>query len=306
MTPQEFTAFVANQVKEWYQPVKDSGAKLNGAPNLHPRGRRLARGGRRGHAGRDPARRKRIAGGISAKGLLEVNERVAPGRYEAVFTSATGRPARSAARRAVSRSGALRIRHRRPGAALPPAVQVHPVGLFVLPRRRVNVSVVGSLSPRLADPHRPLGAHRGRHRVDRRVVLFHLARQPPRSVRASATPNLAGELYAIHGGGFYRAQKYRLAPAELPKTLHWFKWEAYWTWITGFALLVLIYYLNPELYLIDPAVMQLSPARRSASGSPAWSLALPSTRAFAALRWQERNRACRGASLVSQRDWLGP
>jgi len=68
----------------------------------------------------------------------------------------------------------------------------------------------------------------------------------------------AGELYAIHGGGFYRAQKYRLAPAELPKTLHWFKWEAYWTWITGFALLVLVYYVHADSYLVDPAVMKLS------------------------------------------------
>jgi uncharacterized membrane protein len=73
-------------------------------------------------------------------------------------------------------------------------------------------------------------------------------------------PAFAGELYAIHGGGFYRAQKYRVAPDALPPTLHWFKWEAYWTWITGFALLVLVYYLNPQQYLIDPAVMPLSPA----------------------------------------------
>jgi uncharacterized membrane protein len=73
-------------------------------------------------------------------------------------------------------------------------------------------------------------------------------------------PQFAGELYAIHGGGFYRAQKYALAPAELPKTLHWFKWEAYWTWITGFVLLVLVYYVNAEIYLIDPAVMKLSTA----------------------------------------------
>jgi uncharacterized membrane protein len=72
-------------------------------------------------------------------------------------------------------------------------------------------------------------------------------------------PAFAGELYAIHGGGFYRAQKYRLAPGELPQTLHWFKWEAYWTWLTGFALLVLVYYLNAELYLIDPQVLKLSP-----------------------------------------------
>jgi uncharacterized membrane protein len=73
-------------------------------------------------------------------------------------------------------------------------------------------------------------------------------------------PKLAGELWAVHGGGFYRAEKFRVAPDELPKTLHWFKWEAYWTWITGFVLLVLVYYLSAELYLIDPAVMKLSPA----------------------------------------------
>jgi uncharacterized membrane protein len=77
-------------------------------------------------------------------------------------------------------------------------------------------------------------------------------------LESAKDPAFAGELYAIHGGGFYRAQKYRLAPPELPRTLHWFKWEAYWTWITGFVLLVLIYYLGAELYLVDPAVMQLS------------------------------------------------
>ena len=74
----------------------------------------------------------------------------------------------------------------------------------------------------------------------------------------SRDPRLAGELWAIHGGGFYRAEKYKLGPAQLPATLHWFKWEAYWTWITGFALLVLMYYVNAELYLIDPTVMPLS------------------------------------------------
>ena len=78
-------------------------------------------------------------------------------------------------------------------------------------------------------------------------------------LEAAKDPAFAGELYAIHGGGFYRAQKYRVAPDSLPTTLHWFKWEAYWTWITGFALLVLVYYLNAELYLIDPEVMKLSP-----------------------------------------------
>jgi uncharacterized membrane protein len=77
-------------------------------------------------------------------------------------------------------------------------------------------------------------------------------------LEASADGEFAGEIHAIHGGGFYRAQKYRLAPRQLPKTLHWFKWEAYWTWITGFALLVLVYYLNVDVYLVDPAVMKLS------------------------------------------------
>jgi uncharacterized membrane protein len=77
-------------------------------------------------------------------------------------------------------------------------------------------------------------------------------------LESSKSGEFLGELHAIHGGGFYRAQKYRLAPAQLPGRLHWFKWEAYWTWITGFALLVLVYYLKPELYLVDPAVMRLS------------------------------------------------
>jgi uncharacterized membrane protein len=71
---------------------------------------------------------------------------------------------------------------------------------------------------------------------------------------------LAGELWAVHGGGFYRAEKFKLAPAQLPARLHWFKWEAYWTWITGFALLSAMYYANAELYLIDPQVLPLSKA----------------------------------------------
>jgi uncharacterized membrane protein len=79
-------------------------------------------------------------------------------------------------------------------------------------------------------------------------------------LEASNNPKLAGDLWAIHGGGFYRVEKYRLGPAELPKTLHWFKWEAYWTWLTGFALLVVLYYANAELYLIDAAVMPLGKA----------------------------------------------
>jgi uncharacterized membrane protein len=81
--------------------------------------------------------------------------------------------------------------------------------------------------------------------------------QPP--VRAEdAARGVGGELWAIHGGGIYHAQKYRLAPEVMPATLHWFKWEAYWTWMSGFSLLTLLYYVNAEAYLIDPAVMALS------------------------------------------------
>ncbi|MSQ55750.1 MAG: hypothetical protein EXR31_10330 [Betaproteobacteria bacterium] len=69
---------------------------------------------------------------------------------------------------------------------------------------------------------------------------------------------VAGELWAVHGGGFYRAEKFAVAPGAVPQRLHWFKWEAYWTWFTGIALLALIYYGGAGSYLIDPAVRPLS------------------------------------------------
>jgi uncharacterized membrane protein len=68
-----------------------------------------------------------------------------------------------------------------------------------------------------------------------------------------------GALWAIHGGGFYEVSKHRLEPGRLPKTLHWFKWEAYVTWMSGIALLVLVYYLNASTYMVDPQVSSLSP-----------------------------------------------
>lgn len=70
---------------------------------------------------------------------------------------------------------------------------------------------------------------------------------------------VAGQLWSIHGGHFYRVLKYEVAPAQLPKTLHWFKWEAYLTWITGFVLLGLVYYLDADQFLIDKSVRELSP-----------------------------------------------
>jgi uncharacterized membrane protein len=68
-----------------------------------------------------------------------------------------------------------------------------------------------------------------------------------------------GELWAIHGGGFYNPQKYLNAPPSLPPHLHWFKWEAYFTWMAGFALLCVQYYWGAELYLIDKSVLDMSP-----------------------------------------------
>lgn len=78
-------------------------------------------------------------------------------------------------------------------------------------------------------------------------------------VRQSAdqVPGSDAELWAVHGGGFYRVLKYERPPA-LPDTLHWFKWEAYTTWLSGFSLLVLIFYLDAEIYLIDQSKTAMS------------------------------------------------
>ncbi len=71
---------------------------------------------------------------------------------------------------------------------------------------------------------------------------------------------LAGDLWAVHGGGFYYLQKFRVAPDALPRRLHWFKFEAYFTWLTGLALLVTVYYWSPSLFLLKPGVTSLGPA----------------------------------------------
>lgn len=69
---------------------------------------------------------------------------------------------------------------------------------------------------------------------------------------------IKGDLWAIHGGGIYEVAKYELAPEQMPETLHWFKWEAYTTWLTGMVLLVVIFYLGAESYLIDKRVADLT------------------------------------------------
>ncbi|MGV3002293.1 urate hydroxylase PuuD [Vibrio sp.] len=70
--------------------------------------------------------------------------------------------------------------------------------------------------------------------------------------RVNPKTGLSGDLWAIHGGGIYHLEKYKLAPPQMPENLHWFKWEAYFTWITGVLLLGVVYYLNANIYLIAP------------------------------------------------------
>ncbi len=75
---------------------------------------------------------------------------------------------------------------------------------------------------------------------------------------ADDAKGVGGEVWSVHGGGFYHAQKYKVAPAELPETLHWFKWEAYTTLMSGMFLLALIYWYGAEIYLIDRSIAELS------------------------------------------------
>jgi len=70
---------------------------------------------------------------------------------------------------------------------------------------------------------------------------------------------VSGELWAVHGGGFYHPVKYAVAPPKLPDHLHWFYWESYTTWLSGFALFLVSYLWSPSVYLIDPKVMAWSP-----------------------------------------------
>ncbi|AOE84457.1 urate hydroxylase PuuD [Pseudomonas sp. TCU-HL1] len=83
--------------------------------------------------------------------------------------------------------------------------------------------------------------------------------------RANPRDGLSGDLWAIHGGGIYHLEKYKLAPPKMPDNLHWFKWEAYFTWLSGVALLAVVFYLNPTLYLIAPGV-DIAPAAAVAIG----------------------------------------
>ncbi|MGB9386948.1 MAG: urate hydroxylase PuuD [Pseudolabrys sp.] len=82
--------------------------------------------------------------------------------------------------------------------------------------------------------------------------------------RAGLPEGVKGDAWQVHGGGFYQMIKFLVAPAKLPDELAWFKWEAYTTWLSGFALLVLVYYLNADLFLIDKSVLAMSAPQAAA------------------------------------------
>ncbi|HEY8608984.1 MAG TPA: urate hydroxylase PuuD [Noviherbaspirillum sp.] len=90
--------------------------------------------------------------------------------------------------------------------------------------------------------------------------------RPPRPGSDLEKAGVSGELWAVHGGGFYNPQKYLVAPKQLPQDLHWFKWEAYSTWLSGFALLVIVYYFNASAMMIDRSVADLAPWQAVAVG----------------------------------------
>jgi uncharacterized membrane protein len=81
--------------------------------------------------------------------------------------------------------------------------------------------------------------------------------RPPAEERDSDR-GVGGETWEIHGGGFYRIEKFTVAPATLPEPLHWFKWEAYTTWLSGFALFIVVYYVHASTFLVDTTVADIS------------------------------------------------
>jgi uncharacterized membrane protein len=114
--------------------------------------------------------------------------------------------------------------------------------------------------------------------------------EPPKS-EADRDKGVGGELWSVHGGGFYHAQKYKVAPTVLPETLHWFKWEAYTTWMSGMFLVILVYWYGASVYLIDPSVAALTP-----------QVAVAISAAFIVAGWVVYDLLCK--SPLGQRDGL--
>ncbi len=113
--------------------------------------------------------------------------------------------------------------------------------------------------------------------------------------RGGLPEGVKGDAWQVHGGGFYHMVKYLVAPARMPDDLTWFKWEAYTTWLSGFALLVVVYYLGAQLFLIDRSVLDIS--RNAAIGISLGSLLL-GWLIYEAMCWSPLGRDNRLLSLV--------
>jgi uncharacterized membrane protein len=99
---------------------------------------------------------------------------------------------------------------------------------------------------------------------------------------ALAARGVSGELWHVHGGGFYNMQKYMVAPPALPDHLHWSKWPSYTTWMSGFALFTVLYLFAPDTYLIDRNVLDMGPV-----------VAIASALGFLAAGWIVYDSLCR-------------
>ena len=117
--------------------------------------------------------------------------------------------------------------------------------------------------------------------------------RPPAPGSELAKKGVSGELWAVHGGGFYNPQKYLVAPAELPKELHWFKWEAYSTWLSGIALLTIAYYFNAQAMMVDKQVADLTSLQAVGIGV-----------GFLVAGWVVYDGLCR-SPLGKNEKWLG-
>lgn len=109
--------------------------------------------------------------------------------------------------------------------------------------------------------------------------------------RQGRPAGIAGDLWAVHGGGFYYLKKFAVAPPELPATLHWFKWEAYATWVSGMLLLLIVFYMNAKTYMVNPGVGGVSPGLAIGVGVAALFCS-----------WLVYDLLCRSA--LSRREWL--
>jgi uncharacterized membrane protein len=122
-------------------------------------------------------------------------------------------------------------------------------------------------------------------------VLLDQSLRPPKK-REDEEAGVRGELWEVHGGGFYHVQKYKVAPPVLPFHLAWFKWEAYTTWLSGFALLVVLYYVDGRANLVDPTVADLSTG-----------VAIAISVGLLAVAWIVYDLLCR--ALADYQLWLG-